>query len=157
MLSGSHFPLVDFWSELTRMWKPKSSSNWSHGAKGNNISPGSHTEEMTIQNSQIPETSVQLSSNFLCRKTTSQRDFPGGSVIKTPQYQCRGHRFDPWSKLRSYIPHTVQPETKKNNRSADSSRKLKVQLRSWHFPLSATGRVENFSCHRLIHLYQHLQ
>ena len=23
-------------------------------------------------------------------------DFPGGLVIKTPCFQCRGHRFDPW-------------------------------------------------------------
>ena len=25
------------------------------------------------------------------------RDFPGGPVIKTPTFHCRGHRFDPWS------------------------------------------------------------
>ena len=24
-------------------------------------------------------------------------NFPGGSVVKTPCCQCRGHRFDPWS------------------------------------------------------------
>ena len=28
-------------------------------------------------------------------KTT--RDFPGGPVVKTLSFQCRGHRFDPWS------------------------------------------------------------
>ena len=24
-------------------------------------------------------------------------DFPGGPVVKTPSFQCRGPRFDPWS------------------------------------------------------------
>ena len=24
-------------------------------------------------------------------------DFPGGPVVKTPCFHCRGHRFDPWS------------------------------------------------------------
>ena len=23
-------------------------------------------------------------------------DFPGGSVVRTPRYHCRGHRFNPW-------------------------------------------------------------
>ena len=25
------------------------------------------------------------------------RDSPGGPVVKTPHFHCRGHRFDPWS------------------------------------------------------------
>ena len=24
-------------------------------------------------------------------------DFPGGPVVKALHFQCRGHRFDPWS------------------------------------------------------------
>ena len=24
-------------------------------------------------------------------------DFPGGPVVKTPYFQCRGHKFNPWS------------------------------------------------------------
>ena len=24
-------------------------------------------------------------------------DFPGGPVVKTPGFHCKGHRFDPWS------------------------------------------------------------
>ena len=24
-------------------------------------------------------------------------DFPGGPVVKTPFFHCRGHEFDPWS------------------------------------------------------------
>ena len=30
---------------------------------------------------------------------TPDRDFPGGAVVKTPCSQCRGPRFDPWSRL----------------------------------------------------------
>ena len=26
------------------------------------------------------------------------RDFPGGPVVKTLCFQCRGHGFDPWSE-----------------------------------------------------------
>ena len=25
-------------------------------------------------------------------------DFPGGSVVKTPSFECKGCRFDSWSK-----------------------------------------------------------
>ena len=30
-------------------------------------------------------------------KINTQRDFPGGSVVKTPHSQCRGPGFNPWS------------------------------------------------------------
>ena len=38
------------------------------------------------------------------------RDFPGGPVVKTLRSQCRGHGFDPWSKIKlgTKIPHAVQ-------------------------------------------------
>ena len=25
-------------------------------------------------------------------------DFPGGPVVKTLHFECRGHRFDPWAE-----------------------------------------------------------
>ena len=25
------------------------------------------------------------------------REFPGGPVVRTPHFHCRGHRFNPWS------------------------------------------------------------
>ena len=31
------------------------------------------------------------------KKPNQTRDFPGGPVVKTPCFQCRGHEFDPWS------------------------------------------------------------
>ena len=37
------------------------------------------------------------SSEELCSQETPFRDFPGGPVAKTPGFQCRGTRFDPWS------------------------------------------------------------
>ena len=30
-----------------------------------------------------------------CR-TKKRRDFPGGPVVKTPHFHCRGRGFDPW-------------------------------------------------------------
>ena len=36
-----------------------------------------------------------------------KRDFPGGSVVRTPRFHCSEHRFDPWvGKLR--FPHAPQ-------------------------------------------------
>ena len=34
-----------------------------------------------------------------------QWDFPGGTVVKNPPANARGHRFDPWS---GKIPHTME-------------------------------------------------
>ena len=30
-------------------------------------------------------------------KKRTERDFPGGPVVKTPHFQSRGHGFNPWS------------------------------------------------------------
>ena len=30
-------------------------------------------------------------------KLINSWDFPGGAVVKTPPFQCRGLRFKPWS------------------------------------------------------------
>ena len=35
-----------------------------------------------------------------------RQDCPGGPVVKTPRFHCRGHGFDPW--LGTKIPHAVQ-------------------------------------------------
>jgi len=34
---------------------------------------------------------------YQCYKKGSSRDFPGGSVAKTPHSQYRGPGFNPWS------------------------------------------------------------
>ena len=42
---------------------------------------------------------IVQSSNLwteVTRKKTECGDFPGGPVVKTPQFHCRGHGFDPW-------------------------------------------------------------
>ena len=41
-----------------------------------------------------------------------RRDFPGGPVVKTLRFHCRGHRFDPW--LGNYDPtcHEARSEKK---------------------------------------------
>ena len=32
---------------------------------------------------------------FLVQNVKDLRDFPGGPVVKTPGFHCRGHGFDP--------------------------------------------------------------
>ena len=43
------------------------------------------------------------------------RDFPGSPVVKALSFQCRGHRFDPWSGKYSIhnILHGMQHDQKK--------------------------------------------
>ena len=42
-----------------------------------------------------------------------KRDFPGGPVVKTPQFQCRGLRFHPWWGNYDSINHAAQSPRKK--------------------------------------------
>ena len=49
-------------------------------------------------------------------------DFPGGAVVKTLWFHCKGHKFDPW--LGPKIPHITQHTTKKektNKNTQDNS------------------------------------
>ena len=40
-------------------------------------------------------------------------DFPGGPVVKTPSFHCKGRGFDPWlGELRSYMPFGVAKKEK---------------------------------------------
>ena len=53
----------------------------------------------------------------LCSDVTSSkrdsRDFPGGPVVKTPLFLCRGHGFEPWSGNEDPICHMAWPKNKK--------------------------------------------
>ena len=50
-------------------------------------------------------------------KKEMARDFPGGPVLKTPCFHCRGHGLDPWSReLRSHMPHSAAKKKKKSER-----------------------------------------
>ena len=44
-----------------------------------------------------------------------KKDFPGGPVVKTPHFQCRGQVFDPWLGNKDPIYHVVQLKKKKTN------------------------------------------
>ena len=35
--------------------------------------------------------------SFTMDKNASYQDFPGDPMVKTLHFQCKGHRFDPWS------------------------------------------------------------
>ena len=42
---------------------------------------------------------------YTCIKSSHRRDFPGGPVVRTPRFHCRGSGFNPWSgELRSRKP-----------------------------------------------------
>ena len=41
-----------------------------------------------------------------------QRDFPGGPVVKTPGFQCRGRGFNPWSGNKDPTSCMVRPKKK---------------------------------------------
>ena len=49
-----------------------------------------------------------------CLKAINYRDFPGGLMVKTPCFQCRGHRFDPW--LENYMPCGTVKKKKKTTK-----------------------------------------
>ena len=38
---------------------------------------------------------------------SKSRDFPGGAAVKTPRFQCRGGRFDPFPGWGARIPHAI--------------------------------------------------
>ena len=40
-------------------------------------------------------------------------DFPGGPVVKTPCFHCRGLRFNPWPGNQDVACHKVWPKKKK--------------------------------------------
>ena len=50
------------------------------------------------------------------KKNVCVGSFPGGTVVKTPHFHCRGHGFDPW--LGNYDPayHVVQAKKKIKNK-----------------------------------------
>ena len=57
--------------------------------------------------------------------------FPGGPVVKTLHFQCRGHEFDPW--LGNWDPtcRAAQPKkTKKTKPRSGSHSKFPLSLRS---------------------------
>ena len=42
-----------------------------------------------------PETFVNV---YIKSKLAEAGDFRSGPVVKTAHFQCKGHRFDPWSR-----------------------------------------------------------
>ena len=48
-----------------------------------------------------------------CHPKGVYRDFPGGPVVKTPFFQCRGHEFYLTGELRSHILCSIATKQKK--------------------------------------------
>ena len=51
----------------------------------------------------------ELSSGSDWGGSNNSREFLGGPVIKTPDFHCRGHEFDPWSGKQDPACCTVPP------------------------------------------------
>ena len=51
--------------------------------------------------------------NTYTLKMKKIRDFPGSPVVKTSQFQCRGHGFSP--DQGSEIPHALWPKRKRES------------------------------------------
>ena len=64
--------------------------------------PGHHLSGRLGQQSSSRE---ELSLPIGMMGKPKDMDFPGGSVVKNPACQCRGHGFDHWS---GQIPHTEE-------------------------------------------------
>ena len=45
-------------------------------------------------------------------------EFPGGPVVRTPQFHCRGHGLDPWSGNSDPACRTGMPKNKKKGTSS---------------------------------------
>ena len=55
---------------------------------------------------------MEVESKFLDK--TWSGNFPGGLVVMTPRFHCRGHEFNPW--LGAKILHVFQHSQKKTRR-----------------------------------------
>ena len=63
-----------------------------------------------------PLTLSTISASGLTLEMTVIWDFPGGPVVKSLRFQCRGRGFDPWWGTK--IPHAERPKTKERNDSS---------------------------------------
>ena len=60
------------------------------------------------------------------QKTQLYRDFPGGTLVKILNFQCRAHGFDPWSGNKNATCHKAWPINKQ-------TKKLFISVYSWGF------------------------
>ena len=54
-------------------------------------------------------------------------DFPGGLVVKTPHFQCRGNGFHPWWKNQDHTCHMAWPKKKNNSRKNSTQQNYTVK------------------------------
>ena len=55
-------------------------------------------------------------------KNPLTRDFPGGLVVKTLHFQCRGCRFDSWSRNKDPTCCVAWPKKKKKKKNHTENR-----------------------------------
>ena len=62
----------------------------------------------------------KLLPTVLCEQYSFLQDFPGGPVVKTPHFHCRGHGFNPWQG--SQDPACFVAKKKKKKKKTTSYR-----------------------------------
>ena len=53
------------------------------------------------------------------------REFPGGPVVRTLCFHCRGHGFDPWTKI-PHAPWHGQEKKKRHNKEGWEDKMFKT-------------------------------
>ena len=78
-----------------------------------------HTMEYysAMKRNKILFAAIQMDLAIIIPSEVSQkekdRDFPGGPVVKTPCFHCRGNGLDLWSGNKDPTHHRAQPNRKK--------------------------------------------
>ena len=75
-------------------------------------------------------------------KMVIMENFPGDLVVKTPCFQCRGHRFDPWSG-KFHMPQRVWQKRKEKKKDCYHRKSMDVEVRK---PWSSNSGSAHFDC-----------
>ena len=70
-------------------------------------------EAVITKKTWVTYTFSKLKFSALSKGLDKGKEFPGGPVVRSLWFHCRGHRFDPWSgNLRSHMPSGVAKKKK---------------------------------------------
>ena len=94
-----HVALVEAYKEKLASWSYSWKRNFMKLLKGCQVPPGVLRPYFENHCSKLYCFSVRdyMAIESVLDQDILNRDFAGGPVVKTRHFQCRGHRFDPWS------------------------------------------------------------
>ena len=102
-IGSESFSLYQKQERLDRMW--------GSGKSGRASWPSLRDASETFSNPEYVQSAVGHAFR------NSLQDFPGGPVVKTPCFHCRGHGFDPWLGKQDPTCHVSGPKKgKKENK-----------------------------------------